>query len=261
MGDNALSEFSAGKSSITFLLNKRHAPWIEHKRVPLDPESRVIFAYVVAFMVVAYLTGLYMLFENLQIQSTQAHLDQTGVNIQGSVTGERIETGENNSYYITYSFQPDPDSDQVYSKEARVGVGYHARATRDQVVTIRYLPSDPSVSHIVEFPPSVRFPYWTIAIILVPSPLVGLILFRAFRNRRRLFSEGQVLHGELVSFVGRMDRGSYYVTVGYRFKSPLGIPIEGKTRGNYNALKNALTPEPGTPLAVLYVDDKLHQVL
>jgi len=256
-----LTGFASGQTQEVFLLNERHAPWLKNERVPLDPGWERNLIAVGAFMMFGFLVGLYMLYDNLQTQSIAQQLEQSGLSIQASVTDQRVETNDRNAYYITYSFQPDPTLDQVYSKESWVSRSYYNEVILSEVVDVRYLPDKPEVSDLVDFPRVSRFPLYTIVILFLGPPVVLWILFRAKIRQDRFGNEGQVIRGELLEFKSRMNNGNYMVTTRYRFRSPLGSPLEGKSSSAHNNLRNTSPPASGTPVAVLYVDDKLHRLL
>jgi hypothetical protein len=69
--------------------------------------------------------------------------------------------------------------------------------------------------------------------------------------------------GEAISSKGFVDSDDdYQVTLRYCFQSPItGKRIEGKDHGQRNALKGIDLPEPGTPLAIMYADDRHYRVL
>ncbi|MBN8592573.1 MAG: hypothetical protein J0M33_12485 [Anaerolineae bacterium] len=256
-----MTGFASGQTQEVFLLNERHAPWLKNERVPLDPgweRFLIIMTIVAAFNI---LFGLYMLYDNFQIQSIVERLALSGVSIQADVIGQRVGTDNRISHYITYSFQPDPTSDQVYSRESWVSSSYYGNAVLNKVVEVRYLPDNPEVSELVAYPRASRFPVYLIVIMILSGLSLVWVMFRAKARRDRFSNEGQVIRGELLEFKGHMDRSNYLVKTRYRFRSPVGSYIEGKYDSEQNRLKDTVPPASGTPVAVLYVDDKLHRLL
>jgi hypothetical protein len=256
-----LTGFASGQTQEVFLLNERHTPWLKNERVPLDPgweRDHLFFGAIIAF---GLLFGLYILYDNLQTQSILGELDQSSMVIEAAVTGQRVGTNNRNSHYITYSFQPDATSDQVYSRESWVSSSYYNEAVQSEVVEVRYLPDNPEISELVAFPRVSQFPLPLAAFqILIPLYLTW-VMFRARARRDRFSNEGQVIRGELIELNGRMNKSNYIVTIRYRFRSQLGSSIEGKSISAQNRLKDTVPPASGTPVAVLYVDDKLHRLL
>lgn len=97
--------------------------------------------------------------------------------------------------------------------------------------------------------------------------LIFLILFlvMVFGARRRRFylNNGQLLLGQVVAAWGRWHTSttseggstrSYRVTVKYRVRAPDGLVIEDQATETRNDLARSVLPNPGDPLAVLYVD-------
>jgi hypothetical protein len=82
------------------------------------------------------------------------------------------------------------------------------------------------------------------------------------RRTRRLEQFGRLLKGAVVDCKGTTDSdGDHTVTLRYTFSSPANRKMLGTERHTRNDLKRARLPAPGTPLAVLYADDKCHLAL
>ncbi|KXK53697.1 MAG: hypothetical protein UZ13_00621 [Chloroflexi bacterium OLB13] len=92
-----------------------------------------------------------------------------------------------------------------------------------------------------------------------------LILVMVFGARRRRFylKNGQLLLGQVVSAWGRWHTStnseggtsrSYRVTVKYRVRAPEGLVIEDEATETRNDLARSVLPNPGDPIALLYVD-------
>jgi hypothetical protein len=75
----------------------------------------------------------------------------------------------------------------------------------------------------------------------------------------------QILSGEIMGITGetRYDQpGSpYEVSVDYRFTTPDGLVLRGSARAPRDDLRYAVLPAPGTPVRVVYMDDKTHTML
>lgn len=85
--------------------------------------------------------------------------------------------------------------------------------------------------------------------------------WRGIFENRRLASQGQILQGEVTDvesrYVSRARMGVWRVA--YRFQTPDGRALSGIT--GVSAPGNKPAPARGMPLAVLYVNDKLHKAL
>jgi hypothetical protein len=85
---------------------------------------------------------------------------------------------------------------------------------------------------------------------------------------QRYTREGQILQGELrfcVASVGQhpFARGpaDFDVTIEYRFTTPDGITIHRTTKEVRNDLNGKQLPMPGTPVYVLYFNDREYYLL
>jgi hypothetical protein len=88
------------------------------------------------------------------------------------------------------------------------------------------------------------------------------------RNFVRLSRDGRVIPGAVMKATARHSKdGDYTVTVWYSFVSPVGNKVVGKNsmlRSDVRAEPHRgfrTLPEPGTSVAVIYVDDKHFRML
>jgi hypothetical protein len=76
--------------------------------------------------------------------------------------------------------------------------------------------------------------------------------------------QGQILVARLINISGQWVGGKYwgyYITLTYQFTSPTGAIIQNRLRRVRNDLREEPLPPPATPLAVLYLNDKLYRLL
>jgi len=89
--------------------------------------------------------------------------------------------------------------------------------------------------------------------------------------RRRMIDEGQVLHGSVVECTARHETTTeaalgevtrtYVVAVDYCFTPPIGDPITDRDEHDRPDLHRSEPPAVGTPVRVLYLDDRTHALL
>ncbi|NWJ95068.1 MAG: hypothetical protein HXX20_04730 [Chloroflexi bacterium] len=101
--------------------------------------------------------------------------------------------------------------------------------------------------------------------------IVGLAFLYVVARRHYLEKTGQILQGELVSIKGErsnISTGSHsnrkrkhIVSASYRFRSPSGRTLEGNNSAARDDLKHHTLPTAGTPVAVLYINDKYFGLL
>jgi hypothetical protein len=83
------------------------------------------------------------------------------------------------------------------------------------------------------------------------------ILNRLRKGSRKLIGEAAASQHDVDD-----DDGNYYVQITYRFQSPQsGRTIEGTQQRKRNDLEQTGPPHPGTPVIVLYRDDKTYWML
>lgn len=102
--------------------------------------------------------------------------------------------------------------------------------------------------------------------------VMGIIVFTTVRDiqrANRLAANGVVLVGQIVNIYGRwVSSGSgksrsrsYKVTAQCRVKLPDGRIFSAQGTATRGDLRNAVLPNPGSPIAILYVSDQDYMVL
>lgn len=93
-------------------------------------------------------------------------------------------------------------------------------------------------------------------------PLAYYILRKRHR-RQRLSREGTLVDGAIVQCSGRLDSDNdFQVKAEVRFRSPqTGQPILTTFSRQCNHLEGKPLPRPSTPVHVLYIDDRMYEVL
>jgi hypothetical protein len=95
--------------------------------------------------------------------------------------------------------------------------------------------------------------------------IATLIMIRKWQRYKRLAREGRLIRGAVVkteAVEGDAEDGyGYKVTLHYVFRSPTGHELQGRGSHKRNDLMGKPLPPSGTPILVLYVNDKLHEVL
>jgi hypothetical protein len=110
-------------------------------------------------------------------------------------------------------------------------------------------------------------------LVIVPGLMLIACIPSGIRNYK-LIRYGQVILGEVVS--SKLQTNTYQnedtaggsggtwtettVSIDYAFASPLGSRISGSATQKHQALPETI-PQPGEKMAVLFLDDDLHQML
>jgi hypothetical protein len=109
-------------------------------------------------------------------------------------------------------------------------------------------------------------------ILVVIGLLPALLTFLGFRAGRniwrglRLHRAGTIVIGALTAAKSQIWQGdggsSLVLMVRYACADPVsGAAVEGQTSAARDDLRDAVLPTPGTPVAVLYLDDRTHRML
>jgi hypothetical protein len=129
-------------------------------------------------------------------------------------------------------------------------------------VTVLFDPRDPRVNRVDHDRPKGKL--WTAAAF---SALTGALfvavaawLARTWLRQRRLASSGRKIDGVVVAARVSRAKGNK-IDLHYGLVTPDGREIEGQVTEFWDHPAGTPPPMPGTPLMVLYVDDRLHKVL
>jgi hypothetical protein len=175
--------------------------------------------------------------------------------------GRRIESDEGATYYITYRFVAD---DRGYTVEEVVGKATYYSLEEGQSLTVRYARRAPAIATIQ--PGRIGGLLALTGFCLVWNGFVFPISWlsaREVHKRRKLARRGQRIAGEVVHCSGGWDSdGDFVLEVRFGFHSPqTGAWIEGKGSQMRKDLDGEPLPPPGTPVHVLYLDDKTYLIL
>ena len=134
-----------------------------------------------------------------------------------------------------------------------------------QPVEVRYVQGDPAISLLVGVPNGSEIPF--LCVFSVGWHGVAVLMFLGSIGhsvqQRRLYREGRVIAGEVLTAKGERDSdGDFFLELEYGFGAPGTRDfLTGKYRGMHNHLKGKPLPERRTPLAILYRTADHHQPL
>jgi hypothetical protein len=232
-----------------------------------DEDSKTTWI-LVGIVVVGLTASLCLVLWMLTEWFEWAMLAQQGVPAQATVTDFRVESGDGDSYYVTYTYQHipadgDPDS---YTNEEQVSHSTYTRLEQGMRVPIIYAPDMPEVATLDTNPaPPLLHTLFTGVWVLGFNGIPSYLLWQRMGQRTvasRLRKGCRKVLGEIVKCTGDMGEDDYTVTLQYRFRSPTsGKILRGKMTRTRNDLGRALLPDPGMPVMVLHRDDRTYMVL
>jgi hypothetical protein len=166
-------------------------------------------------------------------------------------------------YNVTFRFVVD---DRVYVVTESVEQLTYVRAGNEELLPVSYALHDPNTASIEPVNRRREQPlglicgnlfWWAIVLGLayyVLSPM---------RKRQRLSREGTLISGQIIHCSGRKDSDNdLRLKAGVRFRSPqTGQWIEKNYLRTRNDLKSKPLPQLGTPVHILYINDKTFEAL
>jgi hypothetical protein len=214
--------------------------------------------------VLLMLLGVFVTAIALEKSALFHRLESDGVETGAIITQLRTSTSRNvTSYTVVYQFKAD---ERTLSHQQGVYESTYNQLSEGDIVQVRYLPNDPRQAMLIgdyldsrELDSTRDMWLW-----FGPASFIGMgaCLWIDQRNvrysRRGVLLPGKVMRAELK----RGYRNAPYFRIEYAFTTPSGTRLEGEM--DTNDMRVASTQPPpafGTPVAVLYVDDKHYRMM
>jgi hypothetical protein len=174
-----------------------------------------------------------------------------------------VESAGRTRYYVTYRFVVD---DRVYVVEESIEQGIHDRATEGAALPVYYRLDDPEIASMTPVSGRGGQPLGlACGALLWWAGVLGLgyYLLSPVRKRQRLSQEGTLISGEIIRCSGRKNNDNdFRLKAEVRFRSPqTGQWVTKNYLLTRNDLKGKSLPQPGTPVHILYINDKMFETL
>ena len=249
-----------------FLSNSDNRPFIEGKSQRIAGPGRGLL--ILAFVLLIATIGLAYL--GISDWLTAQELNRRGILTNGTVI-DRSESSDDDgsSYYVKYHFFPVGSEGVTFVHEQHVSWDTYTRLQNGSQVSISYLPENPDVNHLGGADADSTSANSSLWILLLPGLMliVAVNMVRRVWRYRRLMREGGVIFGELTRCSSEKvedDSGeSYRVAYSYKFPVSHNHDLHSTKYVCMSAYWFARwsAPANGTPVAVLYVNDKLFEML
>jgi hypothetical protein len=165
-------------------------------------------------------------------------------------------------YFVTYRFEAaTPTGPVTFQRQQAVSKSTYLRLHPGQMASVCHSTQFPSISSIAD--DTYRRDGISVgALMWLPITLFMGWQIRRCRREIRLGREGRLLEGRVTRCTGATDADSdFVVELHYRFTAPGGRVIRDRDTACRDDLKDSPLPEPGTPVAVLHLDEKNYKVL
>jgi len=254
---------SESSSPTSFLINPKNEPFLRGKAKRPKSLKNGGFGCVSIFMLPFVVVGLFIIALTAKELNDYQTLRDEGIVTTGTMHARSISTSDDDTtYYLSYSFS---FRERRYDKTQSVSQKRYDAFERGGSIEVLFSPNNPELAKIAD----TNTPYMPIFLGIFSICWNAFILFFLYsgistiRRNNKLMKKGQLINGELVDFSGKKDSdGDYQVKVTCRFVSPTtGETIVAERKYQSNALKNAPAPLNGATLSIMYVDDKLWEVL
>ncbi|MBN8640032.1 MAG: DUF3592 domain-containing protein [Anaerolineae bacterium] len=163
-------------------------------------------------------------------------------------------------HFVTYRYNV---NGRIYEAHEEVTSTGYSNLRTGTDVRVLYVADSPDVARLAEIyrAPAVTTEkrWWAFGFGAIIFFLA--VLWKEFQSYRysRL---GKLCSGELIAAEGRkVVRLGFVVTFRYKFQSPEGKTVSGGFEMRREDLRDAPLPAAGSPVQVLYIDDKQHRML
>jgi hypothetical protein len=266
-----------------FLLDPANRDFLDPGRYHFWRHGRIFAIVLVTLLVV--LVPVLIVLQNVGGFVRELQLVGSNDTVHGEIIDQRTVSsgagGQAITYYLTYRFNP-PNKNSVITREQLVSKATYQRLGKGANVDVRYVTANPEISALAgdSLDNTLQNSRYQMAGIgLIGTLLAGIFAIRQLTRVKedfRLKRSGRLLIGHINKCTGRLKatsrsfdannyggaiRGNFIIDIYYRFRIPNGHEIRKREVRKRNDLINTPLPGPGTPLAVLYLDDKHYQVL
>lgn len=208
----------------------------------------MIGVFTIALTVVAFAENWHL--ENSGQPTTATIIDRTEDEDEGSTT-----------YRLHYEYAV---SGLTYNDNQQVPLEVYIRYAVGQPIDILYAGDSPDVSRIVGVSDASLRTFLAL-FTLIWNVLVAIFcasIWGGWDRQNRLHKQGKLVRGEIVYIDSKTDSdGDYMIEAEVRFRTPMLQPVQGKRSYTSNFHKGQPLPRPGEAVSILYVDDKLWEIL
>lgn len=240
-----------------FLFKPANRAFAEGQTRTLPPDWNV-FISVLTAVVIGFIAAFTFVPQPLLVMN----LNQRGQAAQATISGHYIQHGKSTTYHVQFSYSANEAS---YVVQQDVSADTYNKLAQGTHVTIRYLPDDPAQARLWGAnadESNTQFYFFVIVGICLAVLIFGYFLVEYVLRTRRLAADGQLIDGTIVGANLRRSKSNYVLKLNYTFTSPTtGQPLTRSESSNRTDLKNSGTPSYGTPVKVLYLNDKTYRVL
>jgi hypothetical protein len=198
-----------------------------------------IFLVVLAFLMFGGAVAAYLAIHNTAVKQAQrlALLDQQGVDTEATITRLWRRNDKERQPMVTYGFQLDG---RFYEASTPAPMRIWRELRERTPLPVRYVPSDPAVSHPRDWNMKTTPAWLPVTIALLLAGVGGLILYILGRQKR-LLSEGRPAPG----IVTRELRGQHGRVAQYEFSAGSKV-LRGRSKVRRGA------PKVGDTVCVIY---------
>jgi ribosomal protein L32 len=244
-----------------FLMKPEHESFVLGRSKTLSRGTPFRMVFPGCFMMMFVLCGLTFL--SLVINDTYQALliAMQGVPTEARYTNRRISSGDDSdTYYLTYEYTV---RERRFSHQQSVSSALYENAEIGGRTQILYAPSNPSIAKIVG---TNQVQWFLVGFVLLWNGIVWLIvigLVSQYRLEKLLERKGRLLKGKILDVSHSTDSdGDLTLHVKYEFQSPESGKLLAKhERAQRNDLKHNQMPLLGTPIHVLYYNDRNFMLL
>ncbi len=244
-----------------FLIKPPHRDFVLGKSKKLNRSGAFGIGCISLFISIFVLLGVVFLAFTVRETIEWYTISQRGVVSNAQYIHRRIsKSDDSDTHYVSFQYT---HNESEYSREQQVDQAIYNRAEIGATVQIEYVPTNPQMAIIVG---TNSFPLVPMLFVLVWNGTVYLVIFLVLRHyRRRVFLErnGKMIAGEILEATITADiDGDLTVSVEYVFSVPDSDKRLSKTeRATRNDLRKQKLPPPGTPVVILYYNERKFMLL
>ncbi|MBE2184429.1 MAG: hypothetical protein IAE89_13450 [Anaerolineae bacterium] len=206
-----------------------------------------------------------ILFEGIEEIQLAFMPNETGVaDIVNRWTTRCGKNGGSACYHVRYRYDV---AGNAYFAEEQIGYSLYTDTGREPRMQVTYAVDNPEIAHIGG--PGIRtermLPVAPILVLIIAFSLPLLFPLIEYLRVGRMLRKGTLVYGTIREINGYITGSGknrrYRVRVSYAFIAPDGHAYNGEQKRTRSDLRNRTLPDPGTAVAIAYVDGSKYMML
>jgi hypothetical protein len=248
-----------------FLIEPENADFVKGlAKKPASNSGNPVF--ILIFISIFCIAGLFVIGATIQTATTFAQLKFLSKETNGQFISQRESNSDGTTYYIKYNFSLDGKkftNESMVKKETYIRFSQNQHKS-DEPLRVIYYKNNPEISALED--PGISFTiFLAFFSVLWNAACYGLFfgIIYMTNKMKKLTRFGKIIDGKITECRGEKGEDDFLINGNFIFNSPISNQfINGKFNNQArNDLNKDNLPKLGTPVKILYMNDKTFEIL